>query len=183
MLLLLKPLILLSFSQKIIEQLNGTIKIFSTVNEGTNINLYIPESEFITKKYIVEPDEKIVLHGSSNVLLIDDEEIVRSITTKILSDLGHDVFSFSDHIKAIQFFKSNLNSIDYIVIDKQMQDIDGEVLYNILWSINPKIKVILMDSNTENNYDNFIKRKNNRIIYKPISAEKIFEVISDLSNI
>jgi two-component system, cell cycle sensor histidine kinase and response regulator CckA len=176
------PGIGLSASKKIMEQYNGTIKIFSTVNEGTNINIYIPETEVNTSEQTVMPDERIIHRGSSNVLLIDDENIVRTITAKILADIGHDVFSFSNHTKAIQFYKNNFNSIDLVIMDKQMPDIDGEELYNILWAINPKSKAILLTSgDTENQFESFLGRKNNRIIQKPISAEKLFEVISNLS--
>nr|MBP7509947.1 response regulator [Prolixibacteraceae bacterium] len=168
----------LSLSKKIINQHKGLIKVFSNQQDGTKFNIYLPQNDADNYDLVIAPDEKIFGKGLLKVIIIDDEKIVRDISSKIVSGLGYDAYCFSNARKALQFFKINSNSIDFVLLDGEIPPLEGNTVLSSLKSINSNIKVIVMSgfSIDDSGFDEKIKEADG-YFQKPISIEKILNLI------
>lgn len=173
----------LTLCKLLITKMGGYIKIFSELGIGTETNIYlpIPESEKL-QKYVI-PNEQILIKGSANIMLIDDEEVIRIITSKFLQKLGYNVFSFSSGESAIRFYQENKTSIDLIILDMQMPVMNGDEVFRQLKAISPNVVVILMSGfNLDERIENLLKEGVVAFIQKPVGIEKLSQAISKVLN-
>ena len=171
----------LSIAQRIVNMHEGIIKGYSTIDKGSNFNIYLPLKDVEMSKANNQPNEKQIVMGTANILLIDDEEVVRLITSELLNELGYDVYSFSGGKKALQFYKDNFQTIDLVILDKHMPEMDGIEVYNKIREINPLAKVLILTGyNIDNEMEEMFVKESTKIIQKPVSIEKISHTISEL---
>ncbi len=168
----------LSLSKKIIDQHKGLIKVFSNPQDGTKFNIYLPQNESDNYDMVIAPDEKISGKGFLKVMIIDDEKIVREISSKVVAGLGYDSYCFSNVRKALQFFKINSNSIDFVLLDGEIPPVEGNSVISSLKSINGNIKVIVMTgfSIDDSGFNKNINEADG-FFQKPISIEKLLKQI------
>lgn len=170
----------LTIANKTIAEHGGTIKIKSS-DMGTECFVYLPQPEAETIQNIIQPDEQLIVKGSANIVIIDDEDVVRIITGELLEKLDYNVFSFARGSKALEFYKQNMNKIDLVLLDKHMPEMGGKEVYSKLKAMNPKVKVVLLTGfNIDNEIQQFFQNENSKIIQKPVSIEKLSKAISGL---
>ncbi|HPS11792.1 MAG TPA: PAS domain S-box protein [Prolixibacteraceae bacterium] len=171
----------LSIAQKIVNQNEGVINVTSSVGTGSSFNIYIPIRDIDLQKESNQPTEKQLMKGNANILLIDDEEVVRMITSELLNELGYDVYSFSGGKKAIQFYKENSQTVDLVMLDKHMPEMDGFEVYKRLKEINPLVKIIILTGyNIDKEMEEQIGKGTGCIIQKPVSVEKLSQTILNI---
>jgi DNA-binding NtrC family response regulator len=78
-----------------------------------------------------------------NVMLVDDEELVREITARLLRHIDCGVAAFGNGFDAIEHYRSHWSSIDLVILDMVMPLMDGKSTYYALRRINPNVRVIL----------------------------------------
>jgi PAS domain S-box-containing protein len=171
----------LSIAQRIVSLHGGIIKAYSTIEKGSNFNIYLPLKDTEMLKLNNQPSEKQIAKGTANILVVDDEDIVRLITSELLTELGYDVYSFSKGLKALQFYKDNFQKIDLVILDKRMPEIDGVELFKKMKVINPLVKAILLTGfNIDNEMDELFENESGKVIQKPVSIEKLSQSISEI---
>jgi PAS domain S-box-containing protein len=171
----------LSIAQRITNMHDGIIKAYSTIDKGTNFNIYIPIKDVDMLKSSNQPNEKQIFKGTANILLIDDEELVRLITSELLNELGYDVYSFSGGKKALQFYKDNYQTIDMVLLDKYMPEMDGLEVFKKIKEINSLAKIIILTGyNIDKKMEEMFDNESTRVIQKPVSIEKLSQTISDV---
>lgn len=127
---------------------DGYVDIQSTVGKGTTITLYFP----ITRKERAEDITPLVIADHSGmgetVLIVDDEEMQREITSSMLKKLGYTVTSVSSGEEAIEYMKSN--SVDLLILDMIMDPgIDGLETYKRILEIHPGQKAFIVSGFSE----------------------------------
>lgn len=159
---------------------NGLIKVFSAVDKGTSFNIYLPVKEANKATSTIQPDESIVLKGSTKILLIDDEDIVRMITSELLSELGYDIYSFASGKNALKFYTDNYTTINLVLLDKHMPEMDGIEVYNGLKKINQAVKVLILTGyNIDSEIEGLFSENLVGYIQKPVSIEKLSRSIAE----
>jgi len=121
---------------------DGTIEVESRVNKGTIFHVYLPIHESEEK---TEMAHDLVKHQAQHgILLADDDESVRLITSKILEKLGHKVFLAADGREAVALFNANMDHIKLLMLDVVMPKLGGvEALHEIRQTA-PNIPVIFI---------------------------------------
>ena len=122
----------LAISKKIVELMDGEIRIESEENKGSSfiftIKAEIPEfSEEADGKEDASSDaeeEQLFFHGK-RILLAEDVEINREIVLTVLEPLGLEIIEAEDGKKAYDLFCSEPDSYDLILMDIHMPGIDG----------------------------------------------------------
>ena len=76
------------------------------------------------------------------VFVIDDEEIIRDMTTDMLTDMGYNVLTAEDGLAALTTFERAHQDIDVVLLDMILPGMTGEEIFGRLQQIKPEIKVI-----------------------------------------
>ena len=172
----------------IIRQTGGYITVESEINKGSIFRMFLPEynqekkiSEQVDEvKSQVNPD----LTGSSNILLVEDEESVRMFSARALRDKGYQVFEASCGEEALDFIKTTNHKIDLIITDVVMPKIDGPTLVNELCKQNLNFKVIFISGYMEDAFREQLNTEENiHFLLKPFNlrdfALKVKSVLNE----
>ncbi|MFH0823553.1 MAG: PAS domain S-box protein, partial [Pseudomonadota bacterium] len=137
----------LSVAQGIVEQHGGWITCDSEPGAGTTFRVYLPTIESYPEAGHAEPStlEKGTGRG---ILLVDDEEYVRDLGTRILQSAGYDVRTAADGLEALEIYAREGEGIGLVVLDLVMPQMGGEKCLEGLLKINPNAKVIVSTGNS-----------------------------------
>ena len=135
----------------IVKQSGGSIWASSELGSGTSFRVYLPVAgEMPEGIEAVESLEVIdVPGGSETILLVEDDDMVRIITDRILRGLGYSVLAASGPAEASSIFKAYEQEkgpagIDLVLTDVVMPDQSGPELIRSLTSEREDLKVIFM---------------------------------------
>jgi CheY-like chemotaxis protein len=81
--------------------------------------------------------------GEGTVLVVDDEEVVRSVATSILEDFGLRVLVAMDGQEAVDIFSGDPSAIDCVLLDMTMPRMSGEEAFSEIRGIRKDVPVIL----------------------------------------
>jgi two-component system, cell cycle sensor histidine kinase and response regulator CckA len=128
----------------IVEQNKGVIDVESKMGVGTTFRILLPRfADDFNQTRTIEFSEG-ALHGNEIVLVVEDEEIVRNLTRRLLIDLGYKVLVASDPLEAIEICKVRECEIQLMLTDVVMPNMGGDELAVHIKELVPDIKVIFM---------------------------------------
>ncbi|MCK4965540.1 response regulator, partial [bacterium] len=156
----------------------GHINCYSEPGEGTTFSIYLPVSE---KEIIkIKKPNKNVIKGTETILVVDDEENVRSVTKMQLEKIGYKVLLAGDGNEAVNIYKKEKDEIALILLDIIMPNMAGKETYIKLKEINPSIKVILVSGFSQNDKATEILNKGALgFIQKPFKLHELSKTIRD----
>ena len=171
----------LTMVHNIINQHRGFIDIYSKVGEGTVINIFIPASEF--QSDIKEKSDKHSIPvGTGTILIIDDEEQVRTIAASMLENCGYSVIIAEDGIDGINKYQEHREEIDIVILDINLPKMAGnEVLFQ-LKQISPDIKVIIISGFIHDSKSaSLIEMGAKQFLQKPFTLKDLSQVVANVS--
>ena len=86
---------------------------------------------------------EIVARGSGNILIVDNEDVLRHMLMKMLENMGYHVLEAANGEDAIRLYRQRSESIHLVIMDLSMPKMGGEETFLHLKSINPSVKVII----------------------------------------
>ncbi len=171
----------LSAVQGIVRGHKGAIKIISEPLKGTTFKVLFPACDQPANFMARELSLEEAFSGSGTILLVDDEEAVRDIGTRMLERMGFSVFTANDGYMAVDLYKAKSKEIFCVLLDLTMPRMDGEEAFRKLCSIREDVHVILSSGYNEQEIVNrFGDRKPSGFIQKPYEYKKL---ISEMKKI
>ena len=122
----------------------GTVRVQSREGEGSIFTILLPPSD--NKLHGSAPqitEDAPDWRGEGLVLLADDEQIVRVITGEMLKQLGFQVVSVENGLRAVEVFRERHEKIRLVVLDMMMPELDGLEAFHQMKEIDPEVKVLL----------------------------------------
>ena len=117
----------LSVAHGIIHSHNGNIQVFSTADEGTTFDIYLPMVGVPThKKNSIKLTT--IEAKSAHVLYVDDEPSITKMARKMLNRKGYRITSVTSSPKALELFKRSPDNFDILVSDQTMPGMKGTEL-------------------------------------------------------
>jgi signal transduction histidine kinase/CheY-like chemotaxis protein len=126
----------------------GAIKVYSEPGKGTTFKALFPASEQLACK-LDAPTPAAEWRGSGRLLLVDDEESVRSMGRRLLSRLGFEVVTARDGREALELFRGSAARFACVVLDLTMPHLNGEETYRELRRLDPAVRVLLSSGYSE----------------------------------
>jgi two-component system, cell cycle sensor histidine kinase and response regulator CckA len=140
----------------IVKQTGGFIVVDSQVGQGTSFGVYLPrhaggEEELANNKAEQENEDNNVadLTGAGTILLVEDEDAVRSFSSRALRNKGYKVIEAASGDIALKMLLEEKIRMDLLVTDVMMPGIDGAQLIREVKKIMPDMKVICISGYAE----------------------------------
>jgi PAS domain S-box-containing protein len=126
-------------------QLGGHFAISSTLGRGTRVELWLPVASAAqaSQRREVHPERLPAHHRPLEVLLVDDEQLVRDGTAAMLRELGHRVVEAGGASEALEKLQEGLQ-VDVVVTDYKMPRMDGAEFARRLRGSQPQLPVLLI---------------------------------------
>jgi PAS domain S-box-containing protein len=133
----------------IIKAHGGAIDVESEVGRGTSFKIYLPA---IDSKEVEPPTVAAAQHDGKGqlVLVVDDEVAIREIAKESLEAYNYRVMLASDGIEAIAIYAQSHHSIEIVLIDMMMPNLDTRSTIETLQRINPQVQIIVMSGSVVN---------------------------------
>ena len=133
----------------IVKQSAGHITVYSEPGQGTTFKIYLPSAEHkIGVRSKVETETVSPKRQGTTILLVEDDEIMRSLTRKLLEEHGYSVIEADDGKSALEWVNSHPDPIDLLLTDVVMRRMSGPELVEHLSTSHPTLKVVYMSGYT-----------------------------------
>jgi PAS domain S-box-containing protein len=157
---------------------HGTIRVASEPGRGTCIEVLLPP----TKRPVVAPQVSPPLppawRGHGTILVVDDEEPIRVIATRVLEDAGFTVLTAADGQEAVTVFREHAPTIRAVLLDLTMPRLNGAATAQELRQIRPDARIVLSSGYTaEDATRQFTDREFVGFLQKPYSITNLVRTI------
>lgn len=165
-----------------VQRSKGSISVTSQLGKGTELRLYIPRNNISTSSVQSENKELTDdLNGTEVIMVVDDEEALRNLTSIVLTEHGYKVICANDGKQALEILEKK--SVDLLLSDVIMPEMDGFQLAKVVNEKYPAIKIQLASGYTDNRESEYKKETwYNEILYKPIHGKTLLLRIRELLN-
>lgn len=126
---------------------HGAINVYSEVGGGTSFHILLPCSEE-SVNYKQTATEMLV--GSGQILLVDDEEIIRITGESMLKEMGYQVLLAENGQEAVEIFQNQHAEIDLVIMDMIMPEMNGREAFIKMCEIDKNCKVIISSGFAKN---------------------------------
>ncbi len=133
----------------IVKQSGGSIWVYSELGQGTVFKVYFPIVSESLKTEEPANTSANSDHGTETILLVEDEEGVRSLVRTALSAAGYQVLETTDTEAALTTCASHEGPIDLLLTDVVMPHMSGPVVAEKVTALRPGIKVLYMSGYTD----------------------------------
>ncbi len=163
----------------IVKNHGGDVRISSRQGEGTTVEVLLPvRTEAEPEPSGPQPSDNGSASSEHAVLVVDDEEAVRSSMCLLLKDLGFKALSAASGEEAVKLFRRSPSRFGLVILDMVMPDMDGVECLRRLKEISPDVKVLLMSGfSVEESLEEARRQGAVGFLQKPFSAAELMAEI------
>lgn len=162
----------------IVKKMHGCIFVDSKVGVGTSFNVYLP----LAQKTELEPTSSVAeldKGDGSLVLVVDDDVNVLGVVSKYIHRNNYSVKSFSDSVKAWEFFESNYGKVKLLITDQTMPTLKGNELSKMAKELAPDVPIILMTGYSETvTTENYSEFGIGDLVLKPVDPKELLHKVN-----
>ncbi len=156
----------------IVKQNRGFINVYSEEGKGTTFKIYIPH--YTGKQRKTKPKISSLPYSSNGetILIVEDEISILNFVKTILENHGHSVLTASNPTEALKKQKNYQGTINLLITDVVMPEMNGKELSETLKKIHPNIKTLYMSGYTANTIAHHgVLEENVNFIQKPFTIK------------
>lgn len=162
-----------------IQEHHGDICLHSVPEEGTVFHIYLPNSNDGSSPTLC--NDSHVHQGSGTILLVDDEEILRTTGSLLLEQLGYRVIVADNGARAVDIYAKKIDEIDLIILDMIMPVLDGTAALGRIQALNSEAKVIMSSGFIKDVDISSLKDQGlSGFIMKPFSQAQMSKLIAEV---
>ncbi len=166
----------------IVQQMGGSITVSSEPNKGSSFEIYFPQRvDPVETTDQVAPQRLEPQKGNEVLLLVDDNETVRSAIGSSLSLYGYHVLQACDGVEALRVACNYDGKIKLLITDVVMPRMNGRQLASELTAQFPDVKVLYMSGYTDETiFENGTMETNTHFLQKPVPTSELLAKIRQL---
>jgi PAS domain S-box-containing protein len=132
----------------IVKQMRGTIRVTSAPNQGTTFRLYFPETQ-VRPEAELGPVPADAARGCETLLLVEDDDSVRTYLTRLLESQGYCVLPAEHQVDALHVVQATTEPIHLVITDVLMPGGTGPELVRALDQIRPGMPALYISGYTD----------------------------------
>lgn len=163
-----------------IENNKGKIKVYSEPDKGTSIILYFPRNQItLQNKKIKTSKPSTQASANETIMIVDDEPALVELTAEILIQQGYNTICAHSAKEALDMLKSN--SVDLLLSDVIMPDMDGYQLAKTVQKEYPHIKIQLASGFNDDRHVTMVDNTlNENLLHKPYKQQVLLDKLREL---
>ena len=168
----------------IVKQSSGFIYPDSVVGQGTTFRIFLPrhvpaENEAPVKAAAAAPVKDLT--GHERILLVEDEDSVRTFSARALRTTGYEVMEAESGDEALEMLEDCDYDIDLMISDVVMPEMDGPTLLTHVRKRAPDLKVIFVSGYAEENVrQDIADNRSVEFLPKPYSLDQINSKVKEV---
>jgi two-component system cell cycle sensor histidine kinase/response regulator CckA len=178
----------------IVKQTGGFVYVDSTPGEGTTFRIFLPrhrpeldvQPEAVAAAGaakdvpVATPKPRPDLTGQGTILLVEDEDGLRSLNARGLRSRGYSVIEASNGIEAMEALEEKDGAVDLVVSDVVMPEMDGPTLLREMRKRNPNLKIIFVSGYAEEAFDKSLPENEQfAFLPKPFALSALVEKVKE----
>jgi two-component system cell cycle sensor histidine kinase/response regulator CckA len=174
----------------IVKQTGGFIYVDSEADKGTSFRIFLPRhhaeqevqpeaiSNGAAKEQPAEAKRAADLTGQGTILLVEDEDGLRSLNARGLRSRGYSVIEASNGVEAMEALEQKNGAIDLVVSDVVMPEMDGPTLLREMRARNPNLKIIFVSGYAEDAFEKSLPENEQfAFLPKPFALSALVEKV------
>jgi PAS domain S-box-containing protein len=164
----------------IVKQSGGNIWVYSEPGRGTTFKIYLPTAEHkIDSGSRGEAETAIPKREGKTILLVEDDELMRSLTCRLLREQGYKVIEANNGKAALDRLDSGHERIDLLLTDVVMPAMSGPELAERLINSNSGLKVVYMSGYTGELISSHEALKHGTLLEKPFTRTALLSILHE----
>ena len=170
----------LNISKRLIELMDGTIKVSSKVNEGTRISVTLPSDVLTANEFANAQPQSFVaqinIDKSARVLVVEDHYINQVVIQTLLEKLGvaHAIVSTGE--EGVKYVIAN--PVDLVLMDLNLPGIQGDEATAQIKSMKPELPVIALTADAITKPASLYEKGLDDVLTKPVDSNELVRVLN-----
>lgn len=171
----------LFMAQDFINRVGGFIEVESSPGSGSVFRIHLPKIDAGVATVPEQVGDENLVPGQGTVLVVDDEDEIRSIAAEVLQSCGYRVLTANDGWQAVELYRAKAHEIAAVLLDVAMPRMTGNKALEKLREINPSVRVLMSSGHSEDErVVSAMKTGALGFLHKPYTAEQLSQAIAKI---
>ena len=133
----------------IIRQHEGTVGVYSEPGQGSTFKCFLPLADMSAVEQVALRNEVTELGGTETIMVVEDEDLVRNLATKVLKRHGYSVLEAGGAPACLELLGAHDGPLHLLLTDVVMPGLNGRELFGEVKNLFPEARVLYMSGYTE----------------------------------
>ena len=165
----------------IVKQSGGAVQLASQPGKGTSFRVYLPRVDRAPAALKAAAPKAAAVRGAETILLVEDDEMVRTLVRETMESNGYRVLEASDPMEARTLAAQSRDAIQLLITDVIMPKESGPELAKELLRLSPGLKVLYMSGHTDRTIlKRGVRRKEVAFLPKPFTPSELMSKVREV---
>ena len=170
----------LNISKRLVELMDGSIKVSSKLNHGTRISVTLPADALSANQFVEAQPRSFVaqvnIDNSVNVLVVEDHYINQVVIQTLFEKLGVSLSVVSTGEEGVEYAKSN--PVDLVLMDLNLPGIQGDEATAKIKGFKPNLPIVALTADVITRPEYLREQGLDDVLTKPIDSSELVRVLN-----